>query len=256
MRTNRMSGTRIWKTGAWLPSDMKKTMQKRINMTPLIRLVDDDDNYRSSQSLFLRMLGWQVADYPSASAFLNDDDLGRPGCLILDIRMPGMTGLELQRELIERGAKLPIIFLTGHGDVAAAVHALKFGAADFIEKRGDPLVFKAAVEKAVALSVSIVNKAISDAERRAVFDELTPREKDVVLAAAFGASNKDIGERYGIGLATVKMHRGNAFAKLGVQNALEAYHRLSGLGLFEGESDGEGENDRNAVHPEHGGGRS
>lgn len=206
---------------------------KRMNMVPLVRLVDDDENYRTTQKLFLEMLGWAVADYPSASSFLEEDDPRRPGCLVLDIRMPEMTGLELQRELYERGGSLPIIFLTGHGDIATAVHAMKFGAVDFIEKRGDPMIFSAAVEKAVTSSLEVARKELGNAERRAAFEALTPREKDVVLAAALGASNKDICERFGIGLATVKMHRGNAFAKLGVQNALEAYHRLSGLGLFE-----------------------
>ena len=136
-------------------------------------------------------------------------------------------------KLVEKGAQLQIIFLTGHGDVSTAVHAMKYGACDFIEKRDDPMVLKCAVEKAVAASLKTAKQVQSDAKRLAAFDELTPREKDVVLAAALGASNKDIAERFGIGLATVKMHRGNAFAKLGVQNALEAYHRLEGLGLFE-----------------------
>ena len=210
-------------------------MIKRINMKPLVRLVDDDEGYRSSQKLFLGMLGWTVRDYGSAAAFLAEDDPDRPGCLVLDMRMPGMNGLELQRELLARGARLPIIFLTGHGDVSTAVHAMKYGACDFIEKRGDPMALKAAVEKAVEASLANA-KLDRDAQKRLeLFDSLTPREKDVVLAAARGASNKDIAEEFGIGLATVKMHRGNAFAKLGVQNALEAYHRLEGLGLFDDE---------------------
>lgn len=208
-------------------------MLKRINMNPVVRIVDDDDDYRSSQTFFLQMCGWEVREYDSAAEFLAEDDSSRPGCLILDIRMPEMNGLELQQALVEKGAQLPIIFLTGHGDVSTAVHAMKYGACDFIEKRDDPMVLKCAVEKAVAASLKTAKQVQSDAKRLAAFDELTPREKDVVLAAALGASNKDIAERFGIGLATVKMHRGNAFAKLGVQNALEAYHRLEGLGLFE-----------------------
>lgn len=208
-------------------------MAKRINMNPVVRIVDDDDDYRSSQTLFLQMCGYEVHEFDSAAAFLAEDDSSRPGCLVLDIRMPEMNGLELQQALAEKGTKLPIIFLTGHGDVSTAVHAMKYGACDFIEKRENPMLLRRAVDKAVAASLKAAKLAQSDAKRRAAFDELTPREKDVVLAAALGASNKDIAERLGIGLATVKMHRGNAFAKLGVQNALEAYHRLEGLGLFE-----------------------
>ena len=153
--------------------------------------------------------------------------------VVLDVNMPKMNGLELQRELVERGASLPVIFLTGHGDVSTAVHAMKYGAHDFIEKRGDPMELKAAVEKAVAKSLESAKLAAEAAGRLAEFEALTPRERDVVLAAAEGASNKNIAEALGIGIATVKMHRSNAFAKLGVQNALEAYHRLQGLGLFD-----------------------
>lgn len=208
-------------------------MNKRIPMRPIVRLVDDDDDYRGSQKLFLEMLGWQVRAYASAADFLAADDALAPGCLILDIRMPEMNGLELQRELVKRGTSLPVIFLTGHGDVSTAVHAMKYGAHDFIEKRGDPMELKAAVEKAVAKSLESAKLAAEAAGRLAEFEALTPRERDVVLAAAEGASNKNIAEALGIGIATVKMHRSNAFAKLGVQNALEAYHRLQGLGLFD-----------------------
>lgn len=208
-------------------------MNKRIPMRPIVRLVDDDDDYRGSQKLFLEMLGWQVRAYASAADFLAADDALAPGCLILDIRMPEMNGLELQRELVKRGTSLPVIFLTGHGDVSTAVHAMKYGAHDFIEKRGDPMELKAAVEKAVAKSLESAKLAAEAAGRLAEFEALTPRERDAVLAAAEGASNKNIAEALGIGIATVKMHRSNAFAKLGVQNALEAYHRLQGLGLFD-----------------------
>ena len=208
-------------------------MNKRIPMRPIVRLVDDDDDDLGSQKLFLEMLGWQGRAYASAADFLAADDALAPGCLILDIRMPEMNGLELQRELVERGASLPVIFLTGHGDVSTAVHAMKYGAHDFIEKRGDPMELKAAVEKAVAKSLESAKLAAEAAGRLAEFEALTPRERDVVLAAAEGASNKNIAEAPGIGIATVKMHRSNAFAKLGVQNALEAYHRLQGLGLFD-----------------------
>ena len=208
-------------------------MNKRIPMRPIVRLVDDDDDYRGSQKLFLEMLGWQVRAYASAADFLAADDALAPGCLILDIRMPEMNGIELQRELVKRGASLPVIFLTGHGDVSTAVHAMKYGAHDFIEKRGDPMELKAAVEKAVAKSLESAKLAAEAAGRLAEFEALTPRDREVVLAAAEGASNKNIAEALGIGIATVKMHRSNAFAKLGVQNALEAYHRLQGLGLFD-----------------------
>lgn len=109
---------------------------KCILPTPLVRLVDDDNDFRESQKAFLTALGWQVEDWESPAAFLQDDDLQRPGCAVLDIRMPGMTGLDLQRRFVEAGSCLPVIFLTGHGDVATAVHTMKYGALDFLENEG------------------------------------------------------------------------------------------------------------------------
>ena len=100
---------------------------------PLIRLVDDDDDYRASQSFLLSSLGWELKDWADPDEFLAQDDTKRPGCLVLDLRMPKMTGLEVQQALENRGSTLPIIFLTGHGDVTTAVRTLTHGAIDFIE---------------------------------------------------------------------------------------------------------------------------
>ena len=131
---------------------------KCILPAPLVRLVDDDNDFRESQKAFLTALGWQVEDWESPAAFLQDDDLQRPGCAVLDIRMPGMTGLDLQRRFVEAGSRLPVIFLTGHGDVATAVHTMKYGALDFLEKRGDPMVL-------AAESVEMLQAAVTVAER-------------------------------------------------------------------------------------------
>ena len=152
------------------------------------------------------MSGFDVRGFGSARELLDGDDFRRPGCLVLDIRMPVMTGLELQQALVDRGVTrdLPVIFLTGHGDLQAAVHTFKNGAFDFIEKKGDPLRLKEAVEKACVFSVAAYERADVVRRKRAAFDALTERE-------------------------TVKMHRANAFGKLGLQGALEAYRWLEGL---------------------------
>lgn len=200
---------------------------------PLIRLVDDDDDYRASQSFLLSTLGLELRDWSSARSFLAEDDVKRPGCLVLDIRMPDMTGLEVQQELIKRGSPLPIIFLTGHGDVTTAVRTLTHGAADFIEKNDDPMRLVEAVKKAVAAS-TVAFEETSDAERkRAIFATLTPREREILLLAARGLANKEIADELNIGLVTVKMHRGNAFAKIEAQGALEAYKWLQSAGIVE-----------------------
>lgn len=202
---------------------------KRPIRSPLVRLVDDDDLYRESQCEFLNACGWQVADWSSAKAFLSEDDLTRPGCLVLDIRMPELTGVELQRQLFDRGIELPVIFLTGHGDISTAVHTMKYGATDFLEKRGDPLRLAEAVERAVKLSVSRATQAAEADDYRLQFESLTQREREVFLLTASGKTNREVAEKLGIGAETVKMHRANSYAKIGVQSALDAYRWLENL---------------------------
>ena len=124
------------------------------NSLSLIRIVDDDAEMRESLEFLLSTEGWKSRSYASAEAFLETDDVMVPGCLILDIRMPGMTGVELQRRLFDAKCTLPVIFLTGHGDITTAVHTMKYGAADFLEKRGDPLALAGAVERACAKSMA------------------------------------------------------------------------------------------------------
>ena len=145
---------------------------KCILPTPLVRLVDDDNDFRESQKAFLTALGWQVEDWESPAAFLQDDDLQRPGCAVLDIRMPGMTGLDLQRRFVEAGSRLLVIFLTGHGDVATAVHTMKYGALDFLEKRGDPMVLAAAVERACKKSLAAAKAAAEAQSYQAAYDSV------------------------------------------------------------------------------------
>lgn len=193
---------------------------------PLVRIVDDDGDFRESQKQLLKALGWQVADWADAQTFLAEDDLSRPGCLVLDIRMPGMTGLELQKKFVEMGSTLPVIFLTGHGDVSTAVHTMKYGAVDFLEKKNDPMLLAAAVEKACSGSMQAAKEVEHANEYREQFEGLTAREKEVVVLAAKGLTNKDIGLKLGIGAETVKMHKANAYGKLNVQSTLEAYQWL------------------------------
>lgn len=106
--------------------------------TPLVRIVDDDADARSSSSFFLSMMGLEIKEYDSAYRFLEEDDMNRPGCIILDVRMPDMTGMELQVKLNQKDCRLPIIFLSGHGELDMAVHALKRGASDFLQKSAKP----------------------------------------------------------------------------------------------------------------------
>lgn len=117
------------------------------DLTPLVRLVDDDEIFLMSQKLLLQTCGFETVSYASAEAFLEHDLMTRPGCLIADVRMPGLTGLDLQKVLQTRRFSLPMIFLTGHGDVSMAVHTMRNGASDFLEKPVKPEVLIAAVKK-------------------------------------------------------------------------------------------------------------
>ena len=199
--------------------------------TPLVRLVDDDTVFCTSQKFLLQTRGWQVAVYNSARAFLEEDDRTRPGCILLDVRMPDMTGLELQLELEARGSTLPVIFLTGHGDISMAVHTMQHGAVSFLEKPVEPIKLLENVANAVEADMAAYRQRLEVAENRAVFDQLTPREKEIIRFAALDTPNKVIAQKLGISEPTVKMHRANAFAKLRVKSALEAYRELQRMGI-------------------------
>lgn len=201
---------------------------------PLIRLVDDDELFRMSQTMLLKMRGWEVAAYESAEDFLQHADLRRPGCILLDVRMGGMTGMQAHRELVERGCRLPVIFLTGHGDISMAVRAMQRGAVSFLEKPVKPFDLLELVQKAVTASVQDAHKHEEQVRNQALFDALTTREKEIVQLAALDTPNKIIARQLGIAEPTVKMHRANAFAKLGVKSPLEAYRALERLGVLDG----------------------
>ena len=202
--------------------------------TALVRLVDDDAEQLKSLAFLLRMAGFEVMAYQSAASLLELDDPRRPGCLVLDHRMPGMTGMELQQELVERGSLLPIIFLSAHGDIPMAMQAVHRGAMDFLVKPAAPDVLIAAVEKAVKKSFEdlAADAGQSDLAQKAA--SLTERELEVARFVAEGLLNKQIADRLSISLATVKLHRGNAAKKLGVRSAVAMAKALEVAGLLAG----------------------
>mgnify|MGYP001013705592 FL=1 len=196
---------------------------------PLVRLVDDDVEFLRSQKFFLDTFLPEVRTWESAEAFLAEDDLTRPGCLVLDIRMSGMSGLELQRLLEMRHSTLRIIFLSAHGDIGTAVHAMRHGALDFLEKPVEPEVLLEKVRKAVDASMNDFahEREIHQIESRLL--SLTGREREVLDLAIEGLQNKEIAEKLGISVTTVKMYRSNAFMKLDVNSPLAAANLLHKL---------------------------
>lgn len=188
----------------------------------LVMVVDDDPALRRSLRFLLESVGWEVALFASAEAFLAQAwPADCPACLLLDIRMPAMSGLELQQILRERGCTLPILFMTGHADVAMAVQALKFGAADFIEKPFKDQV----VLDAVAAAIRRHAVDLSGAQRRQLAEQalagLSPREQEVARLVALGQPNKRIASALGISEKTVHIHRQHALEKAGVSSAAE-----------------------------------
>lgn len=188
---------------------------------PVIRLVDDDAELLESLRSYLATLGWQVKVYRSAGAFLAEDDLTAPGCLVLDVAMPGMKGHELQQVMIHRKIDLPIIFLSGHGTIAMAVNAMARGAVTFLEKPVSPQKLRETIVQ--TMSKILLSRDESDAARdaRARYATLTEREKEVAKLIAESLLNKTIADRLGISVTTVKTHRANVFAKLGVKTAVD-----------------------------------
>ena len=198
----------------------------------LVRIVDDDAEQLKSLAFLLRMGGFEVMTYQSAQAFLEMDDPRKPGCLLLDHRMPGMTGMELQADLVERGSLLPVIFLSAHGDIPMAMQAVHRGAMDFLVKPAAPDVLIAAVEKAVKKSFEDLAADAGQADLAEKAAALTDRELEVARLVAQGLLNKQIGDKLGISLPTVKLHRGNAAKKLGVRSAVAMAKALEAAGLL------------------------
>lgn len=189
---------------------------------PLVRIVDDDDALRTSFELLLQTMGWAVTGYSNGRHFLEKDSLEGPGCVVLDVRMPGMTGLEVQEEMARRGSRLPILFLSAHGSIPMAVHTLQLGAVDFLEKPIKPMELVQKVSAAVAKSLEICADESHREQLRKRFLSLTPRESDVVREVLAGNdANKAIAKVLGLEVSTVKMHRANAFVKLDVHSPAE-----------------------------------
>ena len=201
--------------------------QPPVDEDPVVRIVDDDDGDREALAFMLESSGWKVQAYSSARDFLVNDAPAQPGCVVLDVRMPGMTGLELQEEMNRRGFRLPIIFLTAHGDVAMAVGAMQKGAVNFLLKPIDPAAFARAVSQAVQLQGRIQNDALAPGECIARFESLSERQQEIVSMIADGFLNREVAVKLGISERTVEGHRYNAFKLLGVKNRSELARFLS-----------------------------
>lgn len=188
---------------------------------PVVHVIDDDPSIRESAAYLLESAGFRARTYATCAEYLHAPPTIGPGCIILDLRLPGMSGLELQRELIARGERLPIIFITGHGDTATAVRAMKNGAAEFLEKPYAPEALLAAVEEAVSRDGDSLERSAERARAAALVDRLTDRERAVLTEVVRGCRSQDIAGTLGISRRTVESHRNNIMKKLGTRNVAE-----------------------------------
>lgn len=185
----------------------------------LVYIVDDDEAVRHGLRLLLESVGHQVQDFGTAEDFLANYHADRPGCLILDIRMPSVSGLELQEILAERDSHPPIIFLTGHGDVPTAVKALKGGTIDFFQKPiNDEQQLLDRVSEALRVDATSQDEAGQRAEAEELLARLTPRETEVMALMCQGKANKVIAIDLEISERTVELHRAHVMKKLGIRS--------------------------------------
>ena len=188
----------------------------------LVHLVDDDEAIRRSAAFMLKTSGFRVQIYESGDQLLKGALSLDPGCVLLDIRMPGMDGLEVQQALKERGVGLPVVIMTGHGDVTLAVQAMKAGAVDFIEKPFEKAVLLGAIDQAFSRLERSAEARERAKEAEVQLNALTPREREVLDGLAQGFPNKTIAYDLGISPRTVEIHRANLMTKLGVKSLSEA----------------------------------
>jgi FixJ family two-component response regulator len=189
--------------------------------TPIVHVIDDDELVRTALSRLLRLGGYEVRSYASAGDYLLEQPSSGPGCIVLDVLMPGPSGLDLQQALARRPHPLPIVFVSGHGDIPMSVRAVKAGAVDFLTKPVDREALFAAV--ASALEQSAGDKPASDhlEAARACYAALTPREREVFAEVAAGQLSKQIAHRLGRSERTIKAHRQQIMEKMKVANLVE-----------------------------------
>lgn len=186
------------------------------HLSSTVFIVDDDEAVRDSLRWLLEANGYRVRAYASGENFLDEYDASQIGVLIADVRMPGMSGLELQEQLIARNAPLPIVFITGHGDVPMAVSTMKKGAVDFLEKPFNESDLREIVARMLEQAVQRISKFQAQKDHEAMLARLTAREQQVLERIVAGRLNKQIADDLGISIKTVEAHRANIMEKLEV----------------------------------------
>jgi two-component system, LuxR family, response regulator FixJ len=197
--------------------------------SPMVFIVDDDAGVRSSIRVLMKSIGLAATPFGSAKEFLDAYNPHQPGCLVLDIRMPGMSGLELQEALNERGAVIPVIFITGHGDIPMAVEAMRHGAFEFLQKpfRDQDLIDR--IQKALEQDKETREGLREHGRIRVRIASLTPREKEVLELLTSGKANKMMAQDLGLSQRTVEIHRAHVMEKMGAKSVAQLVRMVMDL---------------------------
>jgi FixJ family two-component response regulator len=198
---------------------------------PVVFVIDDDASVRAALSSLIRSVGLGVELFASASEFLAAKRTDGPSCLILDVRLPGMSGLHFQAELAKANAFIPIIFITGHGDIPMSVKAMKAGAVEFLTKPFRDQDLLDAIKVALERARSWIESEKAASELRANFESLSPREKEVMARVTNGLLNKQIAAELGVSEVTVKVHRGNVMQKMGAKTLADLVRKADTLAI-------------------------
>lgn len=198
---------------------------------PVVHLVDDDVSFLTAMSRLLRSSGFEVRAYSSPDAFLAECPRDAPGCLVVDLEMPGLSGLELQERLATTADAMPVVFLSGHADIPASVRAMRHGAEDFLTKRAPRADVIGAVERALSRDAHQRSQRARLRALRAPFESLTPREREVIAHVLAGRLNKQIAAALGVDERSVKRHRTSIMSKLGAGSVAELTHLVHEAGV-------------------------
>jgi FixJ family two-component response regulator len=204
---------------------------KRVDHEPVVIVIDDDELVRGAISDLLRSVGLQAKLFASVPDFLKWKLPDAPSCLVLDVRLPGLSGLDFQTELNKENLPLPIVFMTGHGDIPMSVRAIKGGAVDFLTKPFRDQDMLDAVQAGLEQDRKRRKTANVTLQLRSTFDSLTPREQEIMKLVTAGLMNKQIAGETGVSVVTVKFHRGNVMRKMGAKSVAELVRMADALGV-------------------------
>jgi FixJ family two-component response regulator len=199
--------------------------------SPVVFVVDDDESVRAALTDLFQSVGLRAETFGSASEFLQSKLPDVPGCLVLDVRLPGLSGLDFQTELAKAGIHIPIVFITGHGDIPMSVRAMKAGAVEFLTKPFREQDMLEAVQVALDRDRGRREHDKKVSELKALFDSLTGREQEVIGFVTAGLMNKQIAAEIGVSEITVKVHRGNVMRKMGAKSLAELVRMADALGI-------------------------